>query len=153
MNIIKRQSDKLGMTPGSYVLFGKQKQDQVEINLMDYNEDSCEFKFIDTIDEALSYSSNKNITWINIYGLHEQDILKKIENHFNIHLLVMEDILNTVQRPKIEIYDDYIFVSPGQKWAEPSEESAIKCMREAYMSPELRKKTLSEWKSSLDGIL
>jgi len=42
--------------------------------------------------------------------LHEQVILKQIEKHFNIHLLVMEDILNTVQRPKIEIFDDYIFV-------------------------------------------
>ena len=110
MNRIKRQSDKLGLSPGSYVFLGKQKQEKVEINLMVYNEETYNFKFSDTIEDALSQSKSNNVTWMNIYGLHETEILKKIEKHFNIHLLVIEDILNTNQRPKIEIYDDYIFI-------------------------------------------
>ena len=110
MNRIKRQSDKLGLSPGSYVFLGKQKQEKVEINLMVYNEETYNFKFSDTIEDALSQSKSNNVTWMNIYGLHETEILKKIERHFNIHLLVIEDILNTNQRPKIEIYDDYIFI-------------------------------------------
>jgi len=110
MDFIKRQSDKLGLSPGSYVFIGEKKQEKVQINLMDYNEEHQEFKFIETIDDALSYKTNNNITWINVYGLHDDEILKKIESHFDIHLLVMEDILNTAQRPKIEINQDYIFV-------------------------------------------
>jgi magnesium transporter len=110
MNRIKRQSDKLGLSPGSYIFLGKQKQEKVEINLMVYNEESFDFNILENIDDVLSQSNTDKVTWINIYGLHETDILKKIEEHFNIHLLIMEDILNTNQRPKIEIHDDYIFI-------------------------------------------
>lgn len=109
MNFSKRQSGKIGLMPGSYVFVGEKKQEEIQINLMDYNEENYEFRTLDNIDEALPYKDNKNITWINIYGLHETAILEKIEKYFNIHSLVMEDVLNTNQRPKLEIYDDYIF--------------------------------------------
>jgi magnesium transporter len=109
MNLVKRRSEKLGLTPGSYVFIGQKKQDEIQINLLKYNEDNHEFGFIKNIDEAFDELADKTIRWINIYGLHDVDVLKKIEDHFSIHLLVMEDILNTNQRPKIEIYDDYIF--------------------------------------------
>lgn len=110
MGIIDRRSDKLGLTPGSYVFLGEKKQEDIQINFLDYNQEKHLFKFIENIEEALPYRDKKDVTWINIYGLHDIETLKKIENHFNIHPLIIEDILNTVQRPKIEIFDDYIFI-------------------------------------------
>jgi len=50
------------------------------------------------------------VTWVNIDGLHDIEIMEKIGKHFGLHPLVLEDILNTEQRPKIEDFDDYIFV-------------------------------------------
>jgi len=49
------------------------------------------------------------VTWINIDGLHQMDVLEKLGACYGIHPLVLEDIL-TDQRPKIEDYDDYIFI-------------------------------------------
>lgn len=109
MNLISRRSKKIGLVPGSYVFLGEQKEEVAQINIMDYNADSYDFKTLESIDEALPYKDSKNITWVNIYGLHDIRILQKIEAHFGIHPLVMEDVLNTSQRPKIEIYDNYIF--------------------------------------------
>jgi len=109
MNIVKRRSEKLGLTPGSYVLIGQKKQEDIQINLMNYSENIHEFGFIDDMDKALTELDKNTIRWINVYGLHDVEVLKKIESHFNIDLLVMEDILNTNQRPKIEIYDGYVF--------------------------------------------
>jgi magnesium transporter len=50
------------------------------------------------------------VTWINIDGLHEVDSIEKLGKHFDLHPLVLEDILNTAQRPKVEVFDSYIFV-------------------------------------------
>jgi magnesium transporter len=62
------------------------------------------------IEEAFPLKDLPTITWINIDGLHEIDVIEKIGQHFNIHPLVLEDILNTGQRPKTEEFEDLIFV-------------------------------------------
>ena len=49
------------------------------------------------------------VTWINVDGLQEVDIIKKVGEEFNLHSLVLEDIANTGQRPKIEDFSDYVF--------------------------------------------
>ncbi|TFG58029.1 MAG: magnesium/cobalt transporter CorA, partial [Spirochaetales bacterium] len=50
------------------------------------------------------------VTWLNITGVHEENIIHDLGRIFNIHPLVLEDIANTTQRPKMEEYDDYLFV-------------------------------------------
>lgn len=50
------------------------------------------------------------VTWINIIGLHDIEAVEKIGNYFGLNKLVLEDILNVYQRPKIEYYDENIFV-------------------------------------------
>ena len=69
-----------------------------------------EEKEVEEIDEAFLFKDDKRITWINIDGLQKISIIEKIGNHFNLHPLVLEDIANTTQRPKMEDYTDYIFV-------------------------------------------
>lgn len=109
-DIIKDQSQKVGLKPGSYVFIGERKEDKVQINLLDYDEKNHEFCTIESIEEAFPYKNRKSVSWINIYGLHDTSILEKIEKQFDIHPLVLEDVLNTGQRPKIEVYDDYLFI-------------------------------------------
>jgi magnesium transporter len=104
-----RQSQKAGLVPGSAVFIGKQKQENVHITVMDYDPINFEFRDCDTIEEIYPYKDKESITWINVYGLHETEIINKIAEKFNIHSLVTEDILNTKHQPKYEMYDDYIF--------------------------------------------
>ena len=107
---IKRRLKKAGASPGTLVHIGDQKADKTRITLIDYDEAHLQERVLDGIEEALPYKDSPTVTWINIDGLHETDTIEKIGQHFNIHPLVLEDILNTGQRPKTEEYEDLIFV-------------------------------------------
>ena len=107
---IKRQLKKAGSSPGSLVHIGEQKVDETRITLIDYDEESLQEKVLGGIEEAFPLKDLPTVTWINIDGLHEVDTIEKIGQHFNIHHLVLEDILNTGQRPKTEEFEDLIFI-------------------------------------------
>lgn len=110
MRFIKKQSKKLGLPPGSIVHIGEKKVDKTIIEVIDFDNENLQSIQMDKIEEIFKYKENTTISWINIVGLHEIDILQKIGQQFEIHPLVIEDILNTEQRPKIEFFDEYIFV-------------------------------------------
>ena len=107
---IKRQLKKAGASPGTLVHIGEQKVDKTRITLIDYNEAHLQERVLDGIEEAFPLKDLPTVTWINIDGLHEIDTVEKVGQHFNLHPLVLEDILNTGQRPKTEEFDDAIFV-------------------------------------------
>jgi len=107
---IKRQLKKAGSSPGMLVHIGEQKVDDTQITLIDYDEAHFQEKILDGIEEAFPLKDLPTVTWINIDGLHEVDTIEKVGQHFNIHHLVLEDILNTGQRPKTEEFEDVIFV-------------------------------------------
>jgi len=107
---IKRQLKKAGSSPGTLVHVGEQKVEETRITLIDYDDAHLEEKVIDGIEEAFPLKDLPTVTWINIDGLHEIDIIEKVGQHFNIHPLVLEDIVNTGQRPKTEEFEDLIYV-------------------------------------------
>jgi len=106
----KRQLKKAGASPGTLVHIGDQKVDETRITLIDYDEAHLQERVLDGIEEAFPLKDLPTVTWINIDGLHEIDIIEKVGQHFNIHPLVLEDIINTGQRPKTEEFEDVIFV-------------------------------------------
>jgi len=107
---IKRQIKKAGASPGTLVHIGEQKVDETRITLIDYDEAHLQERVLDGIEEAFPLKDLPTVTWINIDGLHETDTIEKVGQHFNIHPLVLEDILNTGHRPKTEEFEDLIFV-------------------------------------------
>ncbi len=107
---IKRTSKKAGMSPGTLVHVGEQKIETARITLMNYDRDRLEEKELKRIEESFAYKDKPPVTWINIDGLHEVELVEKIGTHFNIHPLTMEDIVHTGQRPKVEDFEDYIYL-------------------------------------------
>jgi magnesium transporter len=107
---IKKRSKKSGLPPGTLVHIGERKTEKVRITILDYDELQFEEKEAKTIEECFPFKDKPTTTWINMDGLHQVDITEKLGKHFDIHPLVLEDILNTEQRPKIEDFDDYIFI-------------------------------------------
>jgi len=107
--IIKR-SKKIGLPPGTPIHVGEKKIDRVRIKIIDYDEAQFQEKEAKTVEECFPFKDKPTVTWINIDGIHQVDIIEKIGNHFNIHPLVLEDIVNTGQRPKMEDFVNYIFV-------------------------------------------
>lgn len=102
-------SHKSGLSPGTPVFIGEQKRDRMQIDLIEYNADLLIEKTDITPAEALQSRNSKNITWVHVSGIHDIDKLQALAGLFGLHPLTVEDIVNTVQRPKIEHFDDYLF--------------------------------------------
>ena len=110
LQLFKKASEKAGLPPGSPVHVGEIKVDEVTITLIDYDQTNYKELEIENIEESFPFKETPTITWININGLHEVDIIKKIGKHFNLHSLVQEDIVHTGQRPKLENLEEHLFV-------------------------------------------
>jgi len=107
----KKTASKVGLPPGSIVHIGQKKIEKVKIDLTEYDENKFETCEINSVEEIDPYTDTPQVTWVNVCGLHDTELIKQIGEKFNIHPLVLEDILNTETRPKIEITDNYIFVA------------------------------------------
>ncbi len=103
-------SDKLGLSPGSLVHVGEIKEPSVRMKLIDYSKDALEEINIESVDELLKYKEKESVTWVIVEGLHNVAIVESIGAMFDIHPLVLEDILNTNQRAKFEDHDNYLYI-------------------------------------------
>jgi len=109
LRFLKKRSKKVGLPPGTLVHIGEKKIDTVKITIIDYDEKQFQEKEVKTIEECFPFKDKPTVTWINIAGLHQVDIIEKLGNHFDLHPLLLEDIVNTEQRPKIEDFGEYLF--------------------------------------------
>jgi magnesium transporter len=108
--LVKRRSTKAGLPPGTLIHIGARKTEEPKITIMDYDETHFQEREIKTIEECFLFKDQPTVTWINIDGLHQIEILEKLGECYGFHPLVLEDILNTEQRPKIDDYGEYLYV-------------------------------------------
>ena len=99
-----------GMKPGSLVLVGQQKQENVRIRVMSYDEGEVVQAECSTVQEAFSHIGGKDITWINVDGLHDPEVIWDIGKRFNLSELILEDFMNTDHRPLYQEEEDQIFI-------------------------------------------
>jgi magnesium transporter len=105
-----RRSSKAGLPPGSLVYIGKGEAEAISITVFEYNEEFVDERRITDVSELSGLKDHKGIKWVNVDGLNRVDVLENIGSCFGLHPLVMEDILNTGQRPKAEDYGDYTYI-------------------------------------------
>jgi magnesium transporter len=110
LKLFRRASDKIGLPPGTLVHIGEKKVEKTRITVLDYDAGQFQEKEVETVEECFPFKDTPTVTWINIDGIHEVEVIERIGRHFNIHPLILEDILHTGQRPKMEDFEDYIFV-------------------------------------------
>ena len=109
--LVKKASKKAGLPPGSLVHIGEKKTESVRITAIEYDETRWQEKEVATIEECFPVKGEPTITWIHIRGVHQIAPIEEIGKRLNLHPLLLEDIVNTEQRPKLEEYGDYIFVN------------------------------------------
>jgi magnesium transporter len=107
---IKHRSQKAWASPGKIVHVGEQKKAAVEIDTFHYSDAACEETMLKTAGQCRDLQQQPGITWINIEGLHDTEFMEQIGAQFGLHPLILEDILNTHQRPKLDDMGDYISV-------------------------------------------
>jgi magnesium transporter len=106
----KRRMKKVGLPAGSLVYTGEQAAGKVEVTLIDYDEQTFEERTLQSMDECAVYKAKPTATWINVEGVNNPVLIEKIGECFGLHRLVTEDLMNVVQRPKVEDYGEYLFV-------------------------------------------
>jgi magnesium transporter len=104
---IKDRSVTKGLAPGSLVFIGKQKMDKPDLKLMAYDKEHLIEKQIGSLSEIQAYTHKDGVTWLNINGIHDIDLIKALGDYFSISPMLLEDILNTDQRPKFESFENH----------------------------------------------
>jgi len=99
------KSSEIGHTPGD--LHGVEKDGSAKIEVIKYNQDEYIREKFDEISEEI-FNDDKYVSWINIIGINDVEVLKKVGKILKLHPLTLEDITNTRQRPKKEEFDDYL---------------------------------------------
>lgn len=111
VNLFQKVSKKAGLVPGAAVFVGEKKTDEIRLTVIDYNADGFETKEFERVEECFPFKEKPTVTWINVDGLHEISVIQELGKCYGWHPLLVEDILNTNQRTKIDIFDDHIFIS------------------------------------------
>lgn len=105
-----KRSGKTGLPAGALVHLGERKTERAEVTLIEYGPAGLTETRFDSLAACQACAPTGPKLWLNVHGLHEPEVMGEIGRHFKLHPLVLEDILNTDQRPKIEDYGDYLFL-------------------------------------------
>ena len=108
--LIKKRSKKAGLPPGTLIHIGEKKVEEPKITIFDFDDQHFEERQMKVIEECFVFKDKPTVTWINVEGVHKVEIIEKLGECYGFHPLVLEDILNTDQRPKMEVYGDYIYI-------------------------------------------
>ena len=109
MKLVQKRSRKTGLPPGTLVHIGELKPDKVTITSFNYAGSRCDERS-DLSADGLAPPTDESVTWVDIGGVHKMDILESFGKQFQLHPLLLEDIANTDQRPKLEDYETCLFL-------------------------------------------
>jgi len=109
-HIFRTRSAKEGLPPGSLIHIGEAPADAVSISVFEYSESGVRETHSETLDSCIAQNQQSSVVWIDVEGVHQVETIRCLGEAYNLHPLVLEDIVSTVQRPKVEDYEEYLFV-------------------------------------------
>lgn len=104
----KKRHPSIGARPGTLMI----AEDALppKVRMISYNLDEVLEREIEDIDKLAKAFDPKNVTWVDVQGFGDEELVRKIGDIFSIHPLMLEDIVNMPQRPKTESYDGQVLV-------------------------------------------
>jgi magnesium transporter len=111
MAVFKRVRKKAGLQPGALVFSGAAHTHPITISMLAYDGGAVQERTNLTVQDALIPLDKPGVTWIDINGIHDPSIVEQIGKHFGLHPLVIEDIITSGQRPKLEDYENFLFLT------------------------------------------
>ena len=101
---------RAGLSPGSLVYAGKEKQHAISVTCWRYSETSCIRTELTDLENLPLPDDQEPYSWFHVSGVHDADALRRLGDHFGIHPLTLEDIMSLDQRPKLEEYEKYLCI-------------------------------------------
>ncbi len=105
-----KRPKKINQVPGALVYVGNKETEITSIEIFNYDHDYADKIASNNVEDAFNFNNQKSVTWINVNGLSNTNEIEKLGKHYNLHPLILEDIVTTDQRPKIDEYEDYLYV-------------------------------------------
>jgi len=98
----KKLRKEVGLQPGSVVYVGREREEPVGIDIIDYTDSEYNATRLARPEDCFPYRDTASMTWINVDGIHDSAFVERIGGHFGLSPLMLEDIVNTGHRPKLE---------------------------------------------------
>lgn len=108
---LKDRSKKIGAAPGTPVFIGTKKLEETSVHLIDYTDKNLSEEHYKEAQHLRGLKDSKTVSWVNVCGVHNESLISEIGRQFDLHNLLIEDLLNTGQRPTFTDYDDCFFVA------------------------------------------
>jgi len=107
----RTRGSKIGLAPGTPVFIGERKLITARIEILAYDRDSMREVNLAGIEDCRELGHGEMVAWININGIHDIELVEAIGECFGLHPMILEDIVNSNQRPKCEEFEDYLFIA------------------------------------------
>ena len=108
---IKTKKEHIGLSPYEIHFRGEKKSEKVILEVIDYDSENLDEFLAKDINEVTKFNKTATTTWLNIYGLHDLKVMDEIATQFELDHLILADVMNTHARPKIQEYDNCIYIS------------------------------------------
>ena len=122
--LVRRAVKKPGSAPGTLVHSGEKKVERTRIRYIDYDASDLREAQVEDFAECVPLKDLPTVSWINIDGLHDVDLVRRIGEEFSWHPLMLEDIVSVGQRPKLEEYESSLYiVLPMLRWNQETQQA------------------------------
>ncbi|MCB1665509.1 MAG: magnesium/cobalt transporter CorA [Pseudomonadales bacterium] len=108
--LVRKRGKKVGAPPGTLLHVGETHTESTSLSLLTYNQEQYKVSRLSQVSDLKRGTFLDQVTWLNIEGVHDAAVVQSVGEMFELHPLVMEDILNTDQRPKIEVHEHYLYI-------------------------------------------
>jgi|AntDeeMinimDraft_5_1070356.scaffolds.fasta_scaffold00088_37 magnesium transporter len=102
--------ETVNQIPGQVTYVGTKTDIPLSLEVFNFNKKGQERLKSDKIESAFNLDHPEEVSWVNISGLHETKKIEQLGKHYKLHPLIIEDIVDTEQRPKIDEYENYFFI-------------------------------------------
>ena len=109
--LLMKSKKEIGISPDKLLFRGEQKVDEIILRIIDFDANALNEETINSISDATKYQEKNSVTWLNIDGLHNTEIMENIATEFNFDHLVLADVMNTQGRSTLKEHDNCIYVS------------------------------------------
>jgi magnesium transporter len=107
---VGRPSRKIGMSPGSLIHIGRRFAEDIQVEAHWFGGDGLIEEAVLDVAELEAYRDRGGVLWLDVNGIHDAEIIGRIGQVFGLHPLLLEDVLNANQRPKLEDHGEHLFL-------------------------------------------
>ena len=108
---IKKKKEEIGLSPYALVFRGQKKTDKTVLRAMDFDLEDVTEQELKSTDDLLSRKKSKKLTWLNIDGLDNPELMENLAHVFKIEQNIFSDVMNPGSRPKVQEFDNGIFIT------------------------------------------